>query len=117
MGKQREDFDKWHFEDWKVSNANDDSVEFAREIYNRVHSHNNTQFFRQREFKAWQQAQRVVVPDGFVLVPKEPTQKMIDAFPEVEYEDTYAGACSIWVDDHTLKIGYKAMIEAQEDST
>ena len=54
------------------------------------------------------------VPEGFVWMPKEPTQEMLDAFPEVEYEDTYAGACSILIDNQTLKIGYKAMIEAQE---
>jgi len=65
-------------------------------------------------WQAWQAAKAQATPDGFVLVPKEPTQKILDAFPEVEYEDTYAGACSISVDDKTLKIGYKAMIEAQE---
>ena len=50
--------------------------------------------------------------EGCVVVPLEPTQKMLDAFPEVEYEDTYCGTCSLWVDDLTLTKGYKAMVEA-----
>ena len=65
-------------------------------------------------FDAWQAAKAQAIPDGYKVVPKEPTQEMLDAFPEVEYEDTYAGACSILIDSQTLKIGYKAMIEAQE---
>ena len=61
----------------------------------------------------WLAAKAQAVPDGYKVVPKEPTQEILDAFPEVEYEDTYAGACSILIDSQTLKIGYKAMIEAQ----
>ena len=85
-----------------------------------LNENGRTTYFLGQESKvaweAWQAAKAQAIPDGFVVVPKEPTQKMIDAFPEVEYEDTYAGACSIWVDDNTLKIGYKAMIEAQEQA-
>lgn len=65
-------------------------------------------------FDAWQAAKAQAVPEWFVLVLKEPTQKMIDKFPEVFYQDTYAGECSLWVDDETIRNGYKAMIEAQE---
>ena len=68
----------------------------------------------QAAWSAWQAAKAQAVPDGYKVVPKEPTQEILDAFPEVEYEDTYAGACSILIDSQTLKIGYKAMIEAQE---
>ena len=47
---------------------------------------------------------------GYKLVPIEPTQEMLDKFPEVVYQDTYAGECSLLVDDETLRSGYKAMI-------
>lgn len=63
----------------------------------------------------WLAAKQQAVPEGFVVVPVEPTQVMLDKFPEVVYQDTYAGECSVWVDDETIKTGYKAMIqEAQK---
>ncbi|WP_242769602.1 hypothetical protein [Acinetobacter towneri] len=51
----------------------------------------------------WQAAKAQAIPDGFVLVPKEPTSKMIDA----------ADNCAI-NGKVTANIIYKAMIEAQE---
>ena len=62
---------------------------------------------------AWQAAK--AIPNAFVVVPKEPTQEMIDKFPEVFYQDTYAGECSMLVDDETIRNGYKAMIEAAQE--
>ena len=53
----------------------------------------------------WQAAKASAVPDGFVVVPKEPTPKMIDA----------ADNCAI-DGKVTANIVYKAMIEAQEQS-
>lgn len=53
-------------------------------------------------WSAWQ-AKAQAVPEGFVLVPKEPTEKMIDA-----------GVEETSVDWKRLVFGYKAMIEAQE---
>ena len=53
--------------------------------------------------------------EGYKLVPVEPTQEMLDKFPEVLYQDTYAGECSFLVDDETLRLGYKAMIGACDD--
>ena len=44
------------------------------------------------------------VPDGFVVVPKEPTNKMLDA----GYEDSYDAK------GFEIPLIYKAMIEAQE---
>lgn len=51
----------------------------------------------------WLEAKANAVPEGFVLVPKEPTEKMIDA-----------GVEETSVDWKRLVFGYKAMIEAQE---
>lgn len=65
---------------------------------------------------AWHGWLASVNREGFVLVPAEATRNMLDAFPEVIYQDTYAGECSIWVDDLTLSKGYKAMIEASQEN-
>ena len=54
-------------------------------------------------WKVWQAAKAQAIPEGFVLVPKEPTPKMIDA----------ADNCAI-DGKVTANIIYKAMIEAQE---
>ena len=53
----------------------------------------------------WQAAKAQAIPEGFVLVPKEPTPKMIDA----------ADNCAI-DGKVTANIVYKAMIEAQEQA-
>ena len=59
---------------------------------------------------AWQAAKAQAVPDGFVVVPKEPTREMIEAgmgnfdFPL----DNGRFGC------HDLIFSYRAMLEAQE---
>ena len=54
----------------------------------------------------WQAAQAQTVPDGFILVPKEPTEEMIRM-------GDLAFAYDECVDARKI---YKAMIEAQEQS-
>ena len=58
-----------------------------------------------KEWEAWQAAKAQAVQQGFVLVPKEPTPKMIDA----------ADNCAI-AGKVTAHIIYKSMIEAQEQN-
>ena len=53
---------------------------------------------------AWQAAKAQAVPEGFVLVPKEPTLKMSIAYQK----NAIAPVSSLSIS------GYKAMIEAQE---
>ncbi|MEG2269366.1 MAG: hypothetical protein RSC68_34210 [Acinetobacter sp.] len=53
-------------------------------------------------WKLWQAATAQRVPEGFVLVPKEPTEEMLSAGYESK-EKT-----------NNLKINYRAMVEAQE---
>ena len=53
---------------------------------------------------AWQAAKTQAVPEGFVLVPKEPTLKMSIAYQK----NAIAPVSSLSIS------GYKAMIEAQE---
>ena len=50
--------------------------------------------------------QAQAVPEGFVLVPKEPTEKMLEA----GYQDSFDAK------GHEIKDIYKAMIKAQEQS-
>ena len=53
----------------------------------------------------WQAAKASAVPDGYVVVPKEPTWEMIDAGENACYGD----------DEEICKISYKAMIEAAQE--
>ena len=69
---------------------------------------------RQDEIDELQKRLAMYEREGYKLVPVEPTEKMINEFPEVFYHDTYAGECSLWVDDETIRNGYKAMIGTVE---
>lgn len=61
-------------------------------------------------WKAWQAAKAQAIPEGFVLVPKEPTPKMIDATwnYDEEIQEMSHNARNEFI--------YKAMIEAQEST-
>ena len=56
-------------------------------------------------------AKAQAIPDGFVLVPKEPTEKMLDAARRRQWDDL----SSPLEDMDVLK--YKAMIEAAQEPT
>ena len=56
-------------------------------------------------FDAWQAAKAQAIPEGFVVVPKEPTDEMIDAGHDFCKNNIV-----------TPSGFYKAMIEAQEQS-
>lgn len=59
-------------------------------------------------WNAWQQAQKVAVPEGFVLMPIQPTKEMIKnatrEFYDLDIDD---------IDDRIV-FSHQAMIEAQE---
>ena len=97
MNKQREDFEKAFKEELGAHGCQFDL--------------DNEGNYEDREtlcgWLMWQQAQKVAVPDGFVLAPREPTPKMISA--SFAYRDHGDG--------YVISEIYKAMIEAQEDST
>ena len=65
-----------------------------------------------KEWEAWQAAKAQAIPDGFVIVPKEPTPRMIEAgmgnfcFP-IDNGRFY---------NHDLIFAYRAMVEAQEQN-
>ncbi|MBB4836885.1 hypothetical protein [Acinetobacter schindleri] len=59
-------------------------------------------------WSSWQAAKARAVPKGFVLVPKEPTQKLYRTFYDA-FNSANAGNTA-----QCFKVAYKAMIEAQE---
>ena len=68
LQKEREAFEAW-FE----SRYDAHFMQFALDLDMYVDKHTQT------SWEAWQAAKAKTVPEGFVLVPKEPTPKMIDA--------------------------------------
>ena len=62
-----------------------------------------------RAFAGWLAAKAQVIPDGFVVVPKEPTQTMLDSARDWSTKK-YGKA----VGNDGASGCYKAMIEAQE---
>lgn len=76
LEKERELFLEWHFNEWKINNSNDESIEFAKMLYERVYSYDHTSCVRDIEFKAWLAS---INREGYKLVPVEPNQKMIEA--------------------------------------
>ena len=87
------------FEAWFESRYDANFMQFALDLDMYVDKHTQT------SWEAWQAAKAQAVPEGFVVVPVEPTPKMIDA----------ADNCAIdW--KVTANIVYKAMIEAQEQA-
>lgn len=93
--KEREAFESWLFDEYERA-INFDIVFCEHEqAYNHVPT--------QARWETWQAAKAQSVPEGFVLVPKEPTEEMIDA--GVEESD---------VDWKRLKFAYQAMIGAVE---
>lgn len=59
--------------------------------------------FVESDWEAWQAAKAEAVPDGYCVVPKEPTKEMLNAGYKVKHEKII----------HLGNV-YKAMIESQE---
>ena len=61
-------------------------------------------------WEAWQAAKAKAIPDGFVLVPKEPTQELLN-----KMQDFFVGAFENGLTGgQSIHCAYKALIEAQE---
>lgn len=99
--KEREAFDEWHYNQYLLENPNIDTSS-AKYIYDYAHKNVLVWQIRESHFTAWQAAKANTIPEGFVLVPKEPTSEML-----------YCGYAA----PDNLAAKYKAMIEvAQEQS-
>ena len=61
-------------------------------------------------WKVWQEAKAQAIPEGFVVVPKEPTQELLN-----KMQDFFVGAFENGLTGgQSIHCAYKAMIEAQE---
>ena len=62
-------------------------------------------------WKAWQAAKAQAIPDGFVLVPKEPTQELLN-----KMQDFFVGAFENGLTGgQSIHCAYIAMIEAAQE--
>ena len=68
-------------------------------------------------WEAWQAAKAQAVPEGFVLVPKEPTDKTIAHMINTPIEvNLLCDHADTFLSEGEAYIAYQAMIEAQEQS-
>ena len=91
-----------------------DDLDFKTEISAFHSSYLSARFIDNINFgwSAWQAAKAQAVPEGFVLVPKEPTLEMI-----AKGHDVFVGAFDSKLNGgQSLHCAYLAMIEAQEQS-
>lgn len=105
LQKEREAFEKWAFQ------ASEGWASFVKS-----HGDNYENDKLQFAWKAWQAAKAQAVPDGFVVVPKEPTQEMIQAGLE-KVRESWDDAPVEGFDSFTwgdMVATWKAVIEAQE---
>lgn len=66
-------------------------------------------------WEMWQAAKAQVVPEGFVLVPKEPTEQILNRMTNAPIEVNHlCDNADIFLSEDEARIAYKAMIEAQE---
>ena len=103
--EEREAFLKWHYQAYLLENPEID-VKNAQYIYDYAHKNVLCAQLRESHFNVWQAAKAQAVPDGFVVVPKEPTKEMLIA----------ADNCAIdsKVTAHNI---YNAMIAAAQEPT
>lgn len=75
LDEERKAFDEWHFLDWKLNCAVTDTIEYARNIYDRIYKPTNYDqiYVREQSFKAWQaaKAHEAKKLKGCVVVPVE----------------------------------------------
>ena len=111
MDKQREDFEKWYRDNYDNSVIDDTEYDWESKQYE---SSNYWCDELNQSWKAWQQAQKVAVPDTHVVVLKEPSAELVNHGHQV-----FLGHfnCGGQTGGRSLYFAYKAMIEAQENST
>ena len=99
------------FEAWFESRYDAHFMQFALDLDMYVDKHTQT------SWEAWQAATAQVVPEGFVLVPKEPTDKTIAHMINTPIEvNLLCDHADTFLSEGEAYIAYKAMIEAQEQT-
>ena len=109
LQKEREEFEAWHYEQYLLENPNID-IANAKYIYD--YAHNNALVYQLKEshFIAWQAAKAKAIPEGFVVVPKEPTSKILQAMKKANDNGIHATQI------YRCGLQYKAMIEAAQEA-
>ncbi len=112
LQKERQEFEAWHYNQYLLENPNIDSSN-AKYIYD--YAHKNVLVFQLKEshFTAWQAAKAQAVPDGFVVVPKEPTDAMLFAASGRDIVAEHYGDENIMWSE--LRETWKAMLEAAQE--
>lgn len=88
--KEREAFDVWYYEQ-------------------------QTEIGYDALWSAWQAAKAQAIPNGFVVVPKEPTDKTIAHMINTPIEfNLLCDHADVFLSEEEAYIAYQAMIEAQE---
>ena len=83
-----------------------------QKLINEMHDVTGMWSVEQMVTHVWQAAKAQAVPEGFVLVPKEPTDAMLFAASARDIvAEHYGGENILWPE---LRETWKAMIEAQE---
>ena len=101
--KEREAFEDWYYEQYLRENPNID-ITHAKYIYDYAHKNALVWQLKESHFIAWQAAKAQTVPDGFVVVPEEPTKEMLIAADDCVVDGKV-----------TANNIYKAMIEAAQE--
>ena len=97
------------FESWFESRYDAHFMQFALDLDMYVDKHTQTCW------EAWQAAKAQAVPEGFVLVPKEPTDKTIAHMINTPIEvNLLCDHADTFLSEGEAYIAYQAMIEAQE---
>ena len=99
------DIQRQAFQEWYIANHHDGDIHPNQQLLE--WSEKGGFYFASSVedlWEAWQAAKSKAVPDGYCVVPKEPTPKMSIAYQK----NAIAPVSSLSIS------GYKAMIEAQE---
>ena len=105
------------FEAWWSENYDRDDFEDVvfSEILNEYESNYIVTDDLNKAWSAWQAAKAQTVPEGFVLVPKEPTDKTIAHMTNTPIEvNLLCDHADTFLSEGEACIAYQAMIEAQE---
>ena len=72
---------------------------------------------RDYAYVGWQAAKSQAVPEGFVVVPMDPTEQILNRMTNTPIEVNHlCDNADIFLSEDEARIAYKAMIEAQEQS-
>ena len=86
--KEREAFDEWHYNQYLLENPNID-ISNAKYIYDYAHKNVLVCQLRESHFTAWQAAKAQAIPEGFVLMPMVPSERMINAVRQCYEGEAY----------------------------